>query len=304
MKWLSWFVFGLICFGFGIIFIYWIQGQLVYESIQNFILTGVSFGLFVTLAIKGVGMIQAWSSERKKEKKKAIADLIKHTEVLIPELRKWAEQPLTTSNELPFLLAQQHIISGYITLRNIIEGKDGIKSTDAQYNTTEKSTTRYIRDAFEKQIQEKLPKLESSTINHLVRDIRHFHEKQHSKGRTYTFDVVLDTSMTPNKYVLQSIRNDGLVMDRYLIGDKQDLLTPAKTANNLLKDSYLQETTRTQRTLGQQIHKLRIAFKQKIHSLIDEITYAVTDEGKILCGKCKKCKDAKGKWKINHGNKK
>jgi len=304
MKWLSYLGFGLICFGLGIIFTYWIQGQFVYESIQNFIITGVSFGLIATLTTKGVEMIQERSSARKKEKKKVMADLIKHTVVLIPELKKWAEQPLTTSNELPFLLAQQHIMSGYMELRNIIEGKDGIKNTYSQYNAIEKATTKHIQDAFEEQIPEKLLKLESETINDLVGVIKRFHEKQHSKGRSYTFNVIPDTSVTPNKHVLQSKRDDNLAIDNHRIGDKEDLLTLAETANNLLKDSVLQEMTKTQRALLHQIPELRIAFKQKIHSLIDEITYSITDEGKILCGKCKKCKDAKKKWKINRKNKK
>lgn len=298
MKW--YLVVGLICFGLGIIFTYWIQGQFVYENIKNFVITGVSFGLIATLMTKGVGMVQARRSERRKEKKKVITDLINHTKILIPELKKWAERPLTTSNELPFLLAQQHIVTGYVQLRNIIEAKDGIKNTDSQFNTQEKAIIKYIRDALEKQ----RPQLESATINHIARDIKLFHEKQYSKGKSHIFDVILDTSVTPNKHVLQSIRNDGLVKDRYLLGDKQDLLTLAETANSLLKDSYLQEMTKTQRTLGHRIYELRIAFKEKIHSLIDEITYAVSDENKILRGKCKKCKDAKKKWKINHENNK
>ncbi len=304
MKWVSCLVFGLIGFGFGIIFTYWIQGQFVYGPIQNYIIGGASFGLIVSLLTKGVEMVISWRSGNKKEKNKAITNLIKHTEVLIPELKKFSEQPLAPSKDYPSSLAIQHILSGYKQLTNTLEGNKGLKNTESRYSDLETKIKDYITNIVKKQVPEKLSKPRLTVIYELVEDIKYFHERRRSKGKSYIFSVLLDTSLTPNKHVLQSVKDDGTIQTRYIIGDKKDLLALAETMNNLLKDSYIQEMTKTLWTLGNQLHELRITFRRQTDSIIDEITYAITDKDKILHGNCTKCSGIKEKWKINHENKK
>ena len=111
MKGLSYLLVGLLGFCLGIIFTYWIQGQIYYENIQSFIVTGATFAVILNLGHKGLDMVTAWHNEQKKERKEAIINLIKHTTDLLPTLQKIADNPSASSDEYPYPLVQQHIAS-------------------------------------------------------------------------------------------------------------------------------------------------------------------------------------------------
>jgi hypothetical protein len=298
MKWLSYVAFGLIFFSLGIVFTYWMQGQLMYESIRSFIITGASFGVIASLVTEGVEMLRVWRKDKKDEKGKAMADLRKHTEDLVPILKKWAEQPQEPPSEYLFPFVQQHV-SGDEQVRNILGGTDGMDNTKSQCDELQKKIPRYIRDIIGKQAFESFPELEPDIINTLVDEIRLFHENQYSKKRSYTFVATFDSSMSPNKYALQSQKSDGSVRSTYLMGDKKNIQTLAEIMNNLLTDSHLQEMTKTLLTLADRFYKLQNAFKQRIDSIINEITYALPEQNKILPGKCGKCETIKNKWNID-----
>lgn len=301
MKWLSYVAFGLISFGLGIVFTYWMQGQLLYESIQSFIITGASFGVIVGLLTEGAEMLKAWRSEKKDKKEKAMVDLGKHTEALIPVLKEWAETPLNSSKEYLFSLGQQHIMNGYKQSWNTIEGASGIRQTQSQYENLEKETLQSVRNVFKKQLLEASQKIEDATIDDLAIEIKHFLELRHSEGKSYTFSAKqsIDPSAKTGEYVLRSLRSDGSARNTYLKGDRKSLLTLADIMNNVLSDSHLQELTKSLRTLASQLYELRNTFKQGISSIIDEITCAVSKEDRILLGNCTQCGDTKKKWKID-----
>lgn len=301
MKWLPSLVLGLLCFLLGISFTYWIQGQLVYENVKGFFVTGISFGLIIGLAIEGVEMLKSWRNEKRDEKEKTMVNLGKHTEALIPILKEWAEKPLDFSKEYLFSLAQQHIMVGYKQLWNTIEGTSGIRKTLSQYENLEKETLQSIRNILKKLALETHQKIEPDILDDLARAIQHFLELRHSEGKLYTFSAkqFIDPSANTSEYVLQSLRNDGSGGTTYLKGDRKSLLTLAESLNNVLSDSHLQETTKSLRILASQLYELRNAFKQGISSIIDAITYAVTKEDKILLGYCTQCANVKKKWKID-----
>jgi ElaB/YqjD/DUF883 family membrane-anchored ribosome-binding protein len=298
MKWLPSLLLGLTCFAFGVVFAYWIQGQLLYESIKNFVITGTSFALVVGLTVEGGQMFREWHKGKKDEKEKAMADLRKHTDDLVPILKKWAEQPQEPPNEYLLPFVQQHM-SGDEQVRNILGETDGMDNTKSQCDELQKKIPRYIRDVIGKQAFENFPELQSEEINALVDEIRLFHENQYLKERSYTFVATFDSSIPLNKYALQSRKSDGSVRSTYLMGDKKNVQTLAEIMNNLLADSHLQEMTKTLLTLADRLYKLQNTFKQRIDSIINEITYAITEQDKILRGKCTKCEDAKNKWNIN-----
>jgi hypothetical protein len=299
MKWLSYVACGLISFAFGIVFTYWIQGQLVYESIRNFIITGASLGVIFGLLTKGVDMFNMRRSEKKDEKEKAMVDLGKHTEAIIPILKEWAETPLDSSKEYLLSLAQQHIMNGYEQLWGIIEGTTGIRQTQSQYENLEKETLQSVRDVFKKQLLEASQKVEDATVDDLAIAIKSFLER-HSQGKSYTFSAKqsLDPSAKTGEYVLRSLKNNGSVSNTYLKGDRKSLSALADIMNNVLSDSHLQELTKNLRTLATRLYELRNTFKQRISSIIDKITSAVSKEDKILLGNCTQCADIKKKWKI------
>lgn len=291
MKWLSYLLVGLLGFCLGIIFTYWIQGQIVYENIQSFIVTGATLGLILSLAYKGLDMVTSWHNEQKKEKNEAKANLRKHTNDLLPVIQKIAENPSTSSTEYLFSLAQQHIDSNE-QLKNILNGKDGLKNTESSYNASLKKINARIEEV----IKTEFPKLESTILPLLFEDIKEFHEKMRSQGKSFVFVAKIDTANSAT--ILQSVRDDGKVMNTYLIEKKEDMPTFAETMNTFLTDTSLDEMYAQLEILGQRLYQLRAAFKQKISEIADEIAYSVTDDGKILNGCCKKCEDTKKKWNI------
>jgi hypothetical protein len=276
----------------GIIFTYWIQGQIIYENIRSYVVTGATFGVILSLAYKGLDMVTSWHNEQKKEKKEDIDNLGKHTNDLLPVLQKIAENPSTSSTEYLFSLAQQHITSDE-QLNNILNGEDGLKNTEFSYTALQKKIDTHIENAIETEFL----KLESAIFCILFEDIKDFLKKISVKGKSYVFVAVTDSSNLITS--LQSTRSDGLVINTYLTGKKEELLVSAKAMNDLLTDTSLKEMFNTQEILGQRLYQLRLTFKQKIHEIINEITYSVSSEGKILSGYCKKCEDIKKKWKIN-----
>jgi len=300
MKWLCYVGFGLICFGLGIVFTYLIQGQIVYENIQSFFITGATFGVSGGLALGVVNLFVTLYNKRKEEKEKAIVNLRKHTEALIPILKEWAEKPLTSSEEYLFSLGQQHIMSGYKQLWNTVEGTSGIRKTQSQYENLEKEASQCVRNVLKKQALETSQKIDPDILDDLARAIQNFLERRQSEGKIYTFFAKQsrEPSTNTDEYVLQSLRNDGLVKNTYLEGDGKSLLKLAEIMNNLLSDSHLQEMTKSLRTLASQLHESRNAFRERINLIINEINYAVKEEDKILAGKCEKCKAVKDKWHI------
>jgi hypothetical protein len=286
--------FGL-CFGLGIVFTYWIQGQLFYEDVRNFLLTGTSFAVIIGLIYGGSNLFVTLYKERKEEKKNAIINLEEHTEQLLPILKKWAEQPLTPPTEYLFSFAQQHIVSSDKSLHNMIQGNDGINNIKSQYNGLQKKISEYIRNAMERQFLKNSQ--DTVILGDLVREIRDFHEKRKSMKRPYTFKVNPMPSTIPNQYQLQSQRSDGSIKATYLTGKKKNLQALANNLNSLLVDSSLQTMTETLLNLGNQIYELHRTFKERIDSMINGITYGIKED-KILTGTCEICKAIKNKWHI------
>jgi hypothetical protein len=71
-----------------------------------------------------------------------------------------------------------------------------------------------------------------------------------------------------------------------------------ETINSLLGDTKLQEMFDEQKSLGHKLGQLRVSFKREVIKEIDDITYSLNDEAKILLGYCSKCENTKKKWKI------
>lgn len=295
MKWLCYFGFGLICFGLGIVFAYWIQGQFVYEDIRSFFITGTTFAVIIGFAIEGLALFAIRHNERKEEKEKAIIDLGEHTERLLPILKKWAEQPLTPPTEYLFSFAQQHIVSSDKSLHNMIQGNDGINNIKSQYNGLQKKISEYIRNAMERQFLKNSQ--DTDILGDLMREIRDFHEKRKSMKRPYTFKVNPMPSTIPNQYQLQSQRSDGSIKATYATGKKKNLQALANNLNSLLVDSNLQTMTETLLNLGNRIYELHRTFKERIDSMINGIAYGIKED-KILTGTCEICKAIKNKWHI------
>ena len=270
----------------------------MYENVRDFFITGTSLGLIFGLTIQGVDMLRIWHKDKKDEKEKAIADLRRHTNDLMPTLKKWAEQPQEPLNDYLLPFVQQHML-GDAQVRNILGGTNGMNNTKSQCEELQKKIPRYIRDIIGKQAFENFPELQPEEIDALVDEIRLFHENQYLKRRSYTFVAAFNPSMSPDKYALQSQRSNGSVRSVYLMGGEKNIRTLEEIMNNLLADSHLQEMTKTLRTLADRLYKLQNAFKQRIDSIINEITYVITEQDKILHGKCTKCEDVKNKWNIN-----
>src|SRR4030042_28198 len=129
MKLLPYFVRALLWFLLGISFTYWIQAQPAYEDIKGFFVTGTSFALILGLMIQGVNLLNTRNKNRKDEKEKAIADLRRHTNDLIPVLRKWAEQPQHPPSDYLFSFVQQHA-NGDTQLRNIFNEMNNIEGAN------------------------------------------------------------------------------------------------------------------------------------------------------------------------------
>lgn len=294
MKWLCYISFGLICFGLGIVFTYWIQGQFVYENIKSFFITGISFAVIVALIYEGLNLFVTLYKERKEEKKSVIINLRKHTDDLLPVLRKWIEEPLTPPTEYLFSLVQQHIVSIDQSLHDMLKGSDGIDNTKSRRNDLQKKIPKYIREAIGKQISTDFPELNIDILEELERAL----ERDLMK-KSYTFIVAPDPSTTPSGHVLQSQRKDGSVKDTYLAGKKRNLQTLAKTMNNLQVDPNLQEMIENLEILSNRLRELQDAFRKEIDLIIKKITYAVPEEGGILAGRCEMCIDVKVKWHID-----
>jgi len=298
MKWRLYSLLrGLTWFAFGIVFTYWIQGQLLYESIENFFVTGTSFAFFVGLTVEVAQILRGWRKDKKDEKEKDMANLRKHTDDLLPILKKWAEQPQDPPSEYLFSFVQQHVSSDE-QVQNILGKTDGMDNTKSQCKEMQKKISRYIRDIIGKQASENFPELQSEEINALVDAIIRFHENQYLKKRSYTFVAASDSALSPDKRALQCQRSNGSVIS-YLTGTEKNIRILAEIMNNLLADLELQEMTKTLMTLTPRLYKLQSTFRERIDSIINEITYAATERDKILRGKCTKCEDVKNKWNID-----
>lgn len=300
MKLLLSFVCALIWFLLGISFTYWIQGQPVYEDVKGFFVTGTSFALIVSLAFQGVKLLNTRNKNRKDEKEKAIADLRRHTNDLISVLRKWAEQPQYPPNDYLFPFVQQHA-NGDTQLRNILKEMnniEGVNNTKSQWDGLRGEIPNYALKAIEKHACASFPELKPDIIHELVDNINLFLQKQYSKKKSYIFVAKSEPSTSSDRYVLRSERSDGSDTIEYVIANKENIEALTTTLNSLLVDASLQEKTRILMILTDRLSKLQNTFKRRIDTIINEITYALPEQNKILCGKCRKCEAVKNKWNM------
>lgn len=258
-----------------------------YNRITNFL--GINLGRRIAFFIKG----------KVTERNKMVENLKKHTQDLIPELRKWAEHPLKHSEEPLFLLTQQHIKNS--ELWEMLEGSEGIRATQSRYDALSNGVNKQIGEIIKGRVSEKLPNLEIQHVAWFVEDIRDFTQKKIFKGKSYIFKVETNSSTTrPHSYHLSSFTADGSqARVGYQTGKKKNLKELANIMNNILEGSQFEETIRTWKDLGQQLHKKRKVFRENIGVLINNITYAVSDEDKILFGQCHKCEEVKRKLKMS-----
>lgn len=249
---------------------------------------GRSIGFFITIR------------ERKHEK--TMDSLKKHTEDLMPELKKRSGEPSIFSifpNEPLVVMMREHIRSGYQELWDILEGRDGIKVVESSYYALAKKIAEQIETFIEKQRSEKISEFEIENLDWFVQDIRDFLEKKLYDNKSYTFMVVTD-SIIPDAHIINSVRFDGTInRAKYLSGTKENLEKTAEIMNNSLNDAQLQQMIRIQHDLGQQLYSKRETFKEKTNMIIRNITYGVSDEDRILLGSCYLCKKAKEKLKID-----
>lgn len=228
--------------------------------------------------------------------KEAMDSLVKHTVDLLPELAKWAEQPLTLSEEHLFLQARQHIMIGYTEIGNILEGNDGIRNTESQYKALSDAILKQIETSIRNKVSEKLPKFDIENLDLFVRDIESFVEERLFKNKSHLFEARIYFS--PN-YTIVSGKADGAIFRvQYQLGNKEDLEELAAIMNSIQKDTQLEEKVRAFHALGQQLYDLRMTFKEKVNLLITNIKYGVSDEDRILLGKCDWCQTLKKKRKI------
>jgi len=301
MKLLPSFVLALLCFLLGISFTYWIQAQPTYEDVKGFFITGTSFALILGLTIQGVNLLIIRNKNRKDEKEKAIADLRRHTSDLIPVLRKWAEQPQCPPSDYLFPFVQQHA-SGDTQLQNILKEMnniEGVNNTKSQWDDLQEEIPTYASNAIKKHACESFPELKPDVIHELVDNINLFLQKQYSKKKSYIFVAKSESSTPSDRYMLRSERSDGAVISEYMTANKKNIQALTATLNDLLVDAFLQEKTKLLMTLTDRLLELQNAFKRRINLIINEITYALPEQNKILCGKCRKCENIKNKWNID-----
>jgi hypothetical protein len=249
---------------------------------------GRSIGFFITIR------------ERKHEK--TMDSLKKHTEDLMPELKKWSGNPSIFSifpNESLVVMMREHIRTGYQELWDILEGRDGIKVVESSYYVLVKKTAGQIETFIEKQHLERIPKFEIENLDWFIQDIKDFLEKKLYDNKSYTFVVVTDSAIL-DTYIINSVRSDGTInRAKYLSGTKENLEKIAEIMNHSLNDAQLQQMIRTLHDLGQQLYSKRETYKKKMNMIIHNITYGVSDEDKILLGKCDRCRNIKQKQKID-----
>lgn len=293
MKWLRYLTIFLIGFGLGIILTYLIQGHPTFETVLNFILGGSSLGLIVEVG----EVFRQWLKDNKEERKEMIKKLIEHAHDLLPDLEKWASQPLMSFS----LYAKQHIETGYGELWNLLEGEDnGIKALETKYYLNDKNIDMLIENTITNKISEELPKFKIEHLEWFVEDIKDFLEKKRFENKLYIFKVVTDTSTTPYRHFIYSERSDSSVeRSPYQTGTKENLEKLEKIMNNILNDAQLQGMLMDLHDLGKQLYNAREAFSRKMNIVINNITYAVSDEDKILLGVCDRCKQIKKKLKMD-----
>jgi len=236
--------------------------------------------------------------QRDAKRKEMIDNLKNHTEDLIPELKKWAEEPLTSSKESLSLLAQQHIKD--TELWEILEGSEGIRVLDSQCDSLANEFRKQIETSIKQQLAKELSKFEIENLNWFVEDIEEFIAKKLLKNKSHIFTVEQIPSVTPPKFLIRSERSDGSIYrSPYLTVTKENLEKLADIMNNILNDAQIQQRIKDQRNLGERLYKKRVSFTEKMNLIIDDVTHAVSDEDRILLGKCKRCEHIKKKLKIN-----
>jgi len=266
----------------GIIFAHLMRGQLAYEQLINSIITGISaglsLGLIITIIFEVVQLLAQRQKDKKVEKEKAIANLQKHTADLKPILEKWAKEFQISPTEYLFSLVKQHI--------PLFGELDNVRS---QCNDLQKNISRYIRTII-KQASADFPELDAETLGWIENDL----------GKSGIFVSALkNRSVTPIKYALSRQTESGSVKAEYLVGTEEKVKALAKTLNDLRVDSHLKEMDENLKSLLTRFHELQQTLQKKVNSAIDEITYGVKGEDRILAGKCDRCIDVKNKWHIN-----
>jgi rubrerythrin len=239
--------------------------------------------------------IRFFIGQKDTKRKEMIENLKKHTNDLIPELREWAKQPLVDSKEALFLLAREHIKD--TELWKILEGRKGVRALEFWYTILTDKITTQIQTSIEEQLQEKLPKFKIENLSWIVEDIEELIKKRLNQGESWAFKIVQDG--TSSIFLLRSERSDGTVFRNYLRGTKDDLETFAGILKSILNNIQIEKTIKEQLDIGKRLYEKRLSFAEKMNRVIDDIITGVSDEEKILFGKCKRCEGIKKRLKMN-----
>jgi hypothetical protein len=242
------------------------------------------------------GALKEARQEEEDQRKKGIDNLKKHTEDLIPELRKWTENPLLSSQKPLFLCAQQHIKG--TELREILEGKDGIRALESQ-KISLTAISKQIQTSIKNQHKEKIRKFEVENLEWFVQDIIDDIEEVIKGHETHPFEVEKDA--TQDVWLIQRYRTDGMQSRSpyYTKGTKDDMDNLAGIMNSTLNDTQIRKTIEDRNYIEERFNKTRGLFAEKMNLIIDTVTYGVSDEDRILFGQCDWCEDIKRKLKLN-----
>jgi hypothetical protein len=248
-------------------------------------------------------MLRQWLNDRNQKHKGMIDKLQKHTNDLIPELKKWAESPLISSNEYLFLRTQQHIETGYFSdLWSILnDDNNGIRATESKYDNSARALRKQIRSIIQEQISKEIPKVKIENLEWFVEDIKEFLEKKVLRNAIYVFRCSrVEVSSTTVNYLDSIQPNGSLYRKEYLNGLEEHVEKLAKILNNILEDYELLQRTKDLYDLGEKLHQIRVSFQKRMNYLIDELVHAVSDEEKIILGTCDapSCRDIKRKLKL------
>lgn len=286
MKWFHYFSLILVSFGIGIVFTYWIQGQVFYNDVKNWIVGGSSFAVIIGLIYGGSNLFVTVYKERKEEKGKAMVNLKEHTHQLLPVLSKWAEEPLSPPTDYEFSFTRQHIATFNEALKDMLKDMD---NTRQQCDGLQRNIPKYFRETIRTRVPTDFPELDADALHEIENDLM--------KSGDFV-GAVHDPSANPIKYILQRQIAGGEVKRSYVVGTDEKVLPLAETLNDLRVDSHLKEMNENLTTLLGRLQELKNAFRKKVYSIIQEIASGVEEKDKILAGKCEKCRNIKDKWHI------
>jgi len=300
----------LIVFGLGLVLGYFTQILFPMEMnpiLQWGIITVTSIAGVVGVVFKLLPFLVNWHVRKREERNQDIQRLIRHTIDLIPELENWSKNHLVSSSEYLFALTQKHVKYGYTELWNILEGNNGERQLRLQYDALRWDIHNKIETTISEQVLQKFPKLKMENLSLFVEDTREFIERRLYENKLYVFEVFSDTSVTPHKHSIRSLRSNGSnfrkeyqVATKCFNGRSEDDFTKiVEIMNNTQLKSELEDMVKDYHIKGEKLGNKRVSFDKKIKQIIDNINFAVADKDKILLGTCKKCRSIKEKWEID-----